>query len=181
MNEFYHVSRNDISSIDTFELIDFDGHIEAENLYSSSEFRKHKQSLFPNGISKHGEIYLHNAFKSSGPNLKFTNNEFIIETTFELIRRLKFPQRNSRFLSAFACTSLKEARIIKSKTFGNKGEIYKVSCENYFKADMNLLKQGGSIIGIEIQAEKYWKGESTENPKWEILMEYPVKIIEKIE
>ena len=46
---------------------------------------------------------------------------------------------------------------------------------------MNLLKQGGSIIGIEIQAEKYWKGESTENPKWEILMEYPVKIIEKIE
>lgn len=181
MNEFYHVSRGDISGIKEFNLYKFDGFIEAKPFYDASEFKEYKKDIFPNGISKHGERYLHNAFKSTGPNLSFTQNEFIIETTLELIRRLKFTERKSRFVSWFACLSLEDAKRVKMSVFKNNGTIYKVSCNSFFKADMSLLRQAGSIIGIQIVAEKYWLGQASAVPFWEILMEPPITIIEKVE
>lgn len=54
-------------------------------------------------------------------------------------------------------------------------EFYHVS-----RADMNLLRQGGSIIGIQIMAEKYWNGIESQNPFLEVLMGTPIKIIEEI-
>lgn len=59
--------------------------------------------------------------------------------------------------------------------------IYKVSCEDYIIADMNLVRQAGSIIGLQIVANKYWNGKSSNNAFWEVLMKCPVKILEKIE
>jgi hypothetical protein len=181
MPDFYHVSRHDISTVEIFELMQFNGFIEAENLYSADEFKKFKLDLFPSGISKHGELYLHNPFKSVPPDYSTTRNEYIIETTFEIIRQLKFPERKSRFISSYGCLNLDDARKIRDNVFQNKGSIYLVSCEKFFMADMNYLKQAASIIGIQIVAEKYWSGQNTPEPFWEILMEPPVKIIEKIE
>ncbi|MCG2609168.1 hypothetical protein LZZ98_11660 [Acinetobacter sp. SM34] len=45
---------------------------------------------------------------------------------------------------------------------------------------MNLLRQAGSVIGLKVTANKYWGGQSTENPFWEVLMESPVKILEAV-
>jgi hypothetical protein len=181
MSFFYHVSRHDISEIQKFELMQFDGTIEFEDFHTANEFKEYKLDLFPNGISKHGEIYLHNPFKSVPPNYSTAPNEFIIETVFELIRRLKFSTKKSRFISTFGCLTLDDAREIRDNVFKNKGSIYLVSCDNYFKADMKFLRQTASIIGIQIVAEKYWSGLSTSNPFWEILMEAPIRIIKKIE
>lgn len=180
MAEFYHVSRADISSLKELDLIKFDGVIGAEKIYNPEEFQLYKSELYPDGISKHGEIYLHNVFKATGPNLAFTPNEFLIETTFEIIRRLKFPNRKSRFECTFACLTIEDAKKIRVEQFNNAGKIYKVSCDKFSIADMNLLRQGGSIIGIQIMAEKYWNGIESQNPSFEVLMETPIKIIEEI-
>lgn len=180
MAEFYHVSRADISSLKELDLIKFDGVIEAEKFYNPEEFKLYKSELYPDGISKHGEIYLHNVFKATGPNLAFTPNEFLIETAFELTRRLKFPNRKSRFECTFACLTIEDAKKIRVEQFNNAGKIYKVSCDKFSIADMNLLRQGGSIIGIQIMAEKYWSGIKSQNPFLEVLMETPIKIIEEI-
>jgi hypothetical protein len=180
MTEFYHVSRNNLAEIKQFKLQKINGYIEAVGCYSAQEFKDHKTKNYPNGISKHGEIYLHNPFKSVGQNLALTPNELILETTFELIRRLKFPDRKSRFVITFGCLTFEDAAILKSKAFGGSGEIYKVRCDKHTVADMNLVRQAGSIIGLQIVAEKYWSGQSSPFPFWEVLMENPVTILEKV-
>lgn len=159
----------------------FPGYIECEPLFSAEEFKEFKLNCYPNGISKHGETYLHNPFKSSGPNMSFAPNVYIIETVFELVRQLKYPEKKSRFISTFACLNLEDAKKIKSETFNNEGKIYRVSCESYIKVDMSFLRQACSIIGIQILADKYWSGQSSGNPFWEILMENPIFIDEQIE
>ncbi len=181
MAKFFHVTRTDLTLINKFKLGQFENSIEAENLYSSNEFKNFNKAQFPDGISKHGEIFLLNPYQATGPNQGFTNNDFLIEITFELVRKLKFPQRNSRFTVSFGCLNLEDARQLKATTFDGDGEIYEVECNNFFKADMSYLRQGGSIIGMEIMAEKYWSGNSSKNPFWEILMECPVKVLKKIE
>jgi hypothetical protein len=75
---------------------------------------------------------------------------------------------------------LEDAKKIKNKTFKGNGEIYKVSCEKFEIADMNLVRQAGSIIGLQIVAEKYWSGEASPIPFLEVLMENPIWILGKI-
>lgn len=181
MKEFYHVARQELTGIPQFELMKFNGHISAEGLHTGDEFHNYKTALFPEGISRHGEIYLHNPFKSDGPSLSFAPNELILETSFDLVRQLKYPEKKSRFECSFGCLTLEDARRIKNETFGGQGKIYRVSCDKYFIADMKYLKQAGSVIGLQIIAEKYWSGQSSANPFWEVLMECPVKIIELVE
>lgn len=93
---------------------------------------------------------------------------------------MKFPNRKSRFECSFACLTIEDALKIRVEQFDNVGKIYKVSCDKFSIADMNLLRQGGSIIGIQIMAEKYWSGIESQNPFLEVLMETPIKIIEEI-
>ncbi|MCD0456796.1 hypothetical protein LPB85_15210 [Chryseobacterium sp. LC2016-27] len=181
MKEFYHVSRADIAEINQFNLQHFPGYIETEGFFSAQEFKDFKITNYPNGISKHGEFYLHNPFRPTGPNLAFTPNELLLETTFELIRQLKFNNRKSRFEITFGCLNLDDAIKLKTEDFGGDGEIYKVSCEKHSIADMNLVRQAGSIIGLQVIAEKYWNGEASPSPFWEVLMENPVNILEKIQ
>jgi len=181
MKEFYHVSKNDLTGISKFDLMKFNGHISAEGLYSGQEFHAYKINLFPEGISRHGELYLHNPFKSTGPNLAFAPNELLIETIFDVVRQLKFPNKKSRFVCMFGCLTLEDARRIKDETFSNKGLIYKIGCDNYSLADMNFLRQAGGVIGLQIAAEKYWRGQSSCSPFWEVLMECPIAVIKLVE
>jgi hypothetical protein len=180
MAEFYHVSRTNLTDINQFDLQHFSGYIEVEGFYSAQEFREFKFLDFPNGISRHGETYLHNPYKSVGQRLEFTPNELILETTFELVRKLKFPDRKSRFEITFGCLTVEDALKLKAETFGNIGDIYKVKCDKYTVADMNLVRQAGCIIGLQIVAEKYWGGQSSQFPFWEVLMENPITIVEKV-
>lgn len=45
---------------------------------------------------------------------------------------------------------------------------------------MNLLFTGSIPLYI-FHAEKYWKGEASPNPFWEILMKPPINILEKVD
>lgn len=180
MTEFYHVSRTNLTDITRFNLQHFSGYIETEGFYSAQEFREHKTKSYPDGISKHGEIYLHTPYMSVGQKLEFAPNELTLETTFELIRQLKFPYRKSRFQITFGCLTIEDALKLKTETFGEIGDIYKVKCEKYSLADMNLVRQAGCISGLQIVAEKYWDGQSSPFPFWEVLMENPVIILDKV-
>lgn len=181
MQEFYHVSRTGLLDVKQFNLKYSDQSIETKGFYSAKEFRDHKNNTYPYGISKHGQTYLHTPYKSVGKKLEFTPNELILETTFELVRQLKFPDRKSRFEITFGCMTIEDALKLKSDIFSNIGEIYKVECEKYSVADMNLVRQAGSIIGLQILAEKYWAGKPSPVPFWEVLMENPITIVEKVE
>jgi len=180
MKIFYHVSRGDISNLSELDLKKTDFCISSEGIHSCEEFIKYKTELFPSGISRHGQFYLDKVFLSTGPNLSHTPNELILETTFDLVRQLKFPDIPSRFTSVFGCLTLEDALIIKSQTFQNQGVIYRVACENYFIADMNLLRQVATVIGLQLVAEKYWSGQSSNNPFLEVLMACPVIILEAV-
>ncbi len=175
MKEFYHVARADISELDKLELYNKELNIELPGYYSNREFLNKKNELFPEGLSSHGNQYLGNYYDPDE-----VNNEFLIEFGIELIRRLKYPNLPSRYQSIFGCLNIDDALTIKNNQFRGEGDIYIVSCNSYFVADMGLLNQSRSILGLEIIGNKYWSGNVSSNPFYEVLMKPPVRIIEKI-
>lgn len=178
---FYHVARTDITGVEQFDLQSYPGHVEAGWLYTAAEFKGSININFPKGLSNFGSHFLLNPQRSLKGGTFFGMDEYIIEASLELVRKLRFPERNSRFSSFFACLTLEDARKLREDQFGGVGFIYKVSCKHYFQADMRFLRQALSIVGIEIVAMKYWSGIASPDPFWEILMNGPVKILEKIE
>lgn len=175
MAEFYHVARRDITNIKEISLIEieFGENTELKTIY------KH---YYPRGVSCHGSRFLSQVFDfSTESSVSYKQiDDVFTEFTYELIRRNKFVDQNSRFTSFFGCLSLEDARSLNKTNFNNEGTIYKVSCEQYAIYDMNLLNFYQNIILAELCADKYWKGEKSNNPFWEVLMLPPIQIIEKI-
>lgn len=185
MEEFYTVSRADISGKDELTLYkrkDISQDIfEVQDIYKQKDVKDLIDNFYPNGISNHGLQYLYNKFNfvQDFNNDYFVSYNGVMEGIFELIRLLKFSDCPSRFTSIFACKTFEDALKFKFENCNNTGDIYKVSSKKYFKADMNLLKIG-SIPSSFLFAEKYWSGEGSKAPFWEYLLEDPVKIIEKL-
>ncbi|MDD1685596.1 DUF2441 domain-containing protein [Methanoregula sp.] len=180
------------------------------DLFEKNDLIRLINDLYPNGLTEHGKKYLleqgliikglvfeyKSLIKSDqitgleignqicniprGP-AQFIHNIPIIELTFELIRRMEFPQLPSRFQSIFGWSTLNEAKAFRETHGNGESDIYSVKCEECIKVDMNLLLMGGSPIGSIILARKYWSGEAGNNPRWEILMKPPVYIIHKVE
>lgn len=185
MNEFYHVSRTDISVGNTFDLMkidDLDGSVSADGHYTVTEFRDRLKLDFPHGITKHGHTYLFNPYNyiKNEHGTSFIVYQPMIETTFEMVRQGHYSDQPSRFTSVFGVCTIEEANALKAKYFDGQGMIFKVSCERFWKKDMSLLYTGGSFAGNIILARKYWEGNSLQNPFWEVLMAPPVQVIEKI-
>jgi len=73
------------------------------------ELQVHIDSLFPDGVTSHGERYM-----LRGQAQDMGVNE-IIELLFEYVRKSHFPSRPSRFQSVFAFENIDQA-----VSFGNK-------------------------------------------------------------
>jgi hypothetical protein len=154
---------------------------EVKDLFTQDDAKNLIDNLYPNGISQHGRqylfdkyVWLYDQYQNS-----YVSYLQILEITFELVRLWRHTDKPSRFTSLFGCLTFEDALKLKTERFTNSGDIYKVSTDNYFKADMNLLLTA-TIPGNILMAEKYWTGQQGPNPFWEILMNAPVKIIEKI-
>ncbi|MGN6180429.1 MAG: hypothetical protein ACTHNW_14680, partial [Mucilaginibacter sp.] len=104
-----------------------------------------------------------------------------IETYFELIRRLSFPKLPSRFISLFGVDDIETARAFNQNFRNSSGFIYKVEASHYLRVDMNWLNLGSTYVGINLLANKYWQGEASPKPFWEVLMQFPVLVIERME
>lgn len=185
MYEFFTVSRNDISNLTSLDL--YDSEKDIATIYELTDFFTQKEAvekikeLFPNGISNHGKQYLHDKYNyvNDADNNSYISYLHIIEITFELIRQISFKDKPSRFESLFGCETIEEAIKFRTEKGNQSNKIYKVSTDSFFKADMNLLYTA-TIPGNILIAEKYWRGESSKNPFWEILMKAPINILEEI-
>lgn len=173
MAKFYHIDRvGRLNRGDKIELTCY-------NDVSPEFLQRHVDSLFPEGISSHGEIYfLRNEMQAKGVSP-------IIELVFEYVRRSNYSHLPSRFQSFFAFGSPKDA-INFSKKYGNsKGTLWEVECDDArsFKADMNILNLRDSLLALSYRASCYWKGlpdPSGVTPTWEFLLKPPVEIVRKI-
>lgn len=185
MTEFYLVSHKDLKDNQILNLQTEHSEISfwnVQGLFTETEAKKKLEEFYPKGISKHGVQYLSERFEFPNFNGKdYVPNTPMIELTFELMRKLKFPDKPSRFLCVFGCETYEMAQNFKNRYRNNEGNIYKVIAENFVKLDMNYLFLGPSIIGNLIIAEKYWSGIPSSNPFWEILMTGKIIVVEKME
>lgn len=136
----------------------------------------HINTLFPKGLSFHGENYL---LQNRTPE----KNE-VLELVFEYIRQAHFPEKPSRLQSMFACGLLEEALEFRNKyaDHDHNAAIWEVECDFCFRGDMKLVHMPTSIIVLSYYAHLYWNGDpGSETPFWEYLLTPPIKVIRKIE
>lgn len=172
MNLFYAVDREKkLSQDDILYLAKYDD-------IEPIELKYHVNTLFPEGVSIHGNKYFLN--NTSLSNL----TEPAIELLFEYVRISYFSENTSRFQSFFACKALEEAKFFKNKSGDTTSPIYEIYSEKpYFKANMNLLNNGNSILGSSFLAHEYWSGKPGQdaNPFWKILLSLPIKVGKRVE
>jgi len=109
------------------------------------------------------------------------NYSVLTEYLFEYVRKSYYLQRPSRFQSFFAFDNIEHAKDFRNKFCNSQGNICEIESKVSFKADMNLLTLGNSLLEADYYAHLYWKGETTGNPFWEYLLVPPVKVIRKVE
>ncbi|HHX62151.1 MAG TPA: hypothetical protein GX707_15795 [Epulopiscium sp.] len=172
----YHIDRtNSLKEGDIIELQIFDD-------IKPAFLGQILNSNYPEGLSRHGGLYY--ISQSNQVNMK----EFILENLLEYERLLKFPDKVSRFESFFASQTLDEALIWKSILSHNpldKFTIWEVEFnhENYLHLDSSWLYcdiYNFSPLYTAFFANKYWSGETSENPKMELLIKPPIKIVKKV-
>jgi len=139
------------------------------------ELQLHVQKMFPDGVSVFGERYLLRS--KSDPR----SSEPAIEFIFEYVRRANFPERPSRFQSVFGFESLVQVTEFRSRFGGGQGVIWELESEEYFRADMNLLRLETSILLCSYLANEYWAGKPDKDPFWEILLVPPVRVLREIQ
>lgn len=133
---------------------------------------------FPKGVGMHGLRHL-----TANLNNYHHYEECIIEIVFELIRQQFYPTMLSRLTSLYAVQTLEQTENW-IKIFSNTEKadsIWKIKYTNssypldakYLNIDVN----GFSYINLIENAHKYWKGQLSDNPLIEILVEFPVQVL----
>ena len=137
---------------------------------------------FPQGLSNHGQRYLINWPVVTGQSLlvngearTMTYRDAAVEIVFELVRRLEFSDRLSRFQSMFACQTEDELRRFATQT-GSHGTIYEIEADHFQICDVAFLTLGNTISHAWLNARGYWSGAASASPLRECLMELPVTV-----
>jgi hypothetical protein len=151
-----------------------------DNWFSAADLAAHVEALYPDGLSLHGWEYMTwrlVPFTEPNSRIAFTPNERAIELVFEYVRAASFPKQPSRFQSYFGWESLDEARIIATQS---GRPIYRIESDRTVRLDMQWLGLSDQNAIASYQAHKYWSGVATPQPKWEVLMVSPVRVVETI-
>lgn len=131
---------------------------------------------FPQGMTAHGVRYLLGA----DPQLE---RDRAIEITWELVRRLEFPDRPSRLTSIFAWDSLEDAQAFQARQRAfTATAVYRVEGESLLRANMPLLTALAGAGGSALQdARDYWAGKRGAAPElWEHLLRPPVTVVRQV-
>jgi hypothetical protein len=144
---------------------------------SPKNLQIHVDSLFPNGVSSHGDRY----FLKNDSHGQITSAA--IELLFEYVRRANFSGLPSRFESLFACETIEDALKFRSYFGKPSDSIFEVfSDRTSFKGNMALLDNNQTSLVCSYFADEYWNG--NQGPLtgcfWEVLLELPVKIGKQI-
>jgi hypothetical protein len=145
--------------------------LEKHSDISPPHLQAHADLIFPEGVSRHGDQHF------LGDNR--INPMSFTELLFEYVRQAHFNYRPSRFTSFFAVETYAEAEVFNENFCGNIGTIWEVEATKHFRADMSLLTLGSNLES-SFSAHSYWKGEASQSPFWEILLEPPVKVLSQV-
>ncbi|MNW44388.1 hypothetical protein D3C74_216220 [compost metagenome] len=134
---------------------------------------------YPNGLSLHGDKYY------GQPASKETLQDILTENIYEYERKLYFPDRPSRLQSFFASETIEGAMFWVSRIGVKNYTIWEIEFpdDRFVKLDaawLGVNKDDLSFLVAAYFAEKYWSGEASENPQWELLIQTPVKIISSV-
>ena len=137
---------------------------------------------FPAGFTSHGKRHFLDwkLLAPSGTAHATVYNEPIIELVFELVRRVSFPACPSRYQSFFAWERIEDALEFRRTTGHNSAPVFRVEATSAFRADMRLLTNGGNALSLWLLAERYWTGEPSISPVWEVLLTPPVFVAEQV-
>ena len=169
MSFVYHIDRSCLLSKN--QILACTNNYELEDLFN----------CYSNSLSAHGIRYL-------ALNCLTDTSSFLWEIALEYVRMLKYPNYPSRFKCLFAIEKLEEIEIWKSLIGNNPHQIVKIE---YYKFDARWITNPGSFHNYcntnkfdNISfgsycffADKYWSGQSTNSPLWELLVELPCKCI----
>ncbi|WP_440110397.1 DUF2441 domain-containing protein [Paenibacillus sp. QZ-Y1] len=135
-------------------------------------------SRYPDGLSAHGYYYYALPSKEEGK-----IQDALAENVYEYERRLYFPHLPSRFQSIFASETIEEAlewvKIVRRDDI--KPLIWEIEFDHsdYIKADSLLIGidiKDVSLLSPPYHANRYWRGEPSDNPQYEMLIKLPVKV-----
>lgn len=140
----------------------------------------HINERYPNGFSKHGIQYFRDP--SSDQSDGFRRSGFI-ELLLEATRKAHYPDKPSRYQSMFAWGTLDEALQFRAQK--PEDPIYKITAMGQVhRGDMTLLNISDSFACIDHRMHLYWQSETLHHvgyeTVWELVLELPVKIGEKI-
>lgn len=162
-------------------------------------------SAYPKGFSYTGLRYAnpfdvklsdYNSSKATFENFRI----FTIEYVFEIVRMFHFPQCPSRFTSLFACREKKDVKcwyeILSKNSMDTSNTTVKIieTSNSFFIGDSSWRDKRQNLITEEHSepfpifspfayhewAKYYWSGYLSENPKYEVLCELPVTVLDSI-
>ena len=160
------------------------------------------KAFFPDGLSQHGVNYLSDKrYISHSPatleDIKESNSQLseqLIEYTFELVRRSLFPEKPSRLTPIFALKNIEDSK--QWEGFDNpEYPVYEIESDSAIELDASFLKagltfgcclstgsfeQGYEPIPCWEQAVMYWSGKFSDNPKREVLIPLPAKVLRRL-
>lgn len=190
MSVFFTVDRSGLLSsghVIQFNPLPNPSELNTQRKSSDIELQQFIARNYPLGISRHGSQYL---LENSQRNISFDNGQrqtFIdvshsIEATYEMARQIYAPEAPSRMCCMFATETIEEARAFGTNyAHGGIYSVYEVHPrERTFKADMNLLHFSTNMVETLALAEKYWTQQNTQNPNYEILVELPAEIGDRV-
>ena len=146
-------------------------------LFTSRDIESHIRELFPDGLSAHGWQYM--ADRVINPVLngqQYTPCNHAIEILFENVRRANFSQRPSRFQSVFGFETAEAAAAFNTGGWST----FLLEAKKSIRLDQTWLRISEQSSIASYSAHKYWSGESSPNPQWELLLAPPVRIVDQL-
>ena len=141
--------------------------------------------IYNASLSAHGIQYLTKNFNNN-------INSFLWEISVEYVRLLKYPNYPSRFKCLFAVENLEQLENWKNFLGPSAHKIAKIECSNSHKFDSMWITNPGSFSNYNKTskfdnvsfasycyfADKYWSGQPSSKPLWELLVELPCKCVD---
>jgi len=169
LDVFYHLDRTGVSlqSGLLLELIPF-------TLEGRPEDEAMLKRMFPEGLTQFGIDIIHE---------RLAPLALEREIEVERVRRAKYSDRQSRYISVFGCKQIEDMERVRQQLFplwlqGPRGRIWKVEGDATFHSDMNWFKEycGNNTAA----ADAYWSQKASEKPLVEYLLKTPVTVLDEI-
>lgn len=137
------------------------------------ELQSMVSTLFPRGVSHHGDGYFLSAAAIAG------EINYSIDWGLEFYRRAMRPNTPSRYECIFACETLNGAIAFRTQFRPPNSPIYEVDADETLvhRGDMSLLNNLQTCLVYTYHIKHYWSGTTfRQQPFWEILIPLPATI-----